>query len=168
MSTTNETRFLEWYETYKCKCRLDVIVCNNKQRWNKNKCRCECKELIDKGICDKGFIWNPSNCECESDNTCDIGEYLDYENCKCRKKLVDKLIDECTETIKEVKLAKLTFAKNENENKFSSCTIYIVLMIVIFTTFTGISIYFVYYNWSLIKNNVSCIKLGTHKDTKIW
>ena len=29
------------------------------------------------------------------------------------------------------------------------------------------AIYFVYYNWSLIKN-VSCIKLGTHKETKIW
>ena len=29
--------------------------------WNKNKCRRECKELIDKGVCDNGFIWNPSN-----------------------------------------------------------------------------------------------------------
>ena len=56
MSRTNETRFIEWHETCKCKCRLDAIVCNNKQRWNKNKCRCECKELIDKGVCDKGFI----------------------------------------------------------------------------------------------------------------
>ena len=27
-------------------CRLDPIVCNNKQKWNKNKCRCEC--LINK------------------------------------------------------------------------------------------------------------------------
>ena len=36
----------------KCKCRLDVSVCNNKQRWNENKCRCECKELIDKGVWD--------------------------------------------------------------------------------------------------------------------
>ena len=26
------------------KCRLDAIACNNKQRWNKNKCRCECKD----------------------------------------------------------------------------------------------------------------------------
>ena len=43
------------------------------------------KELIDKGICDKGFIWNPSNCECECDKNCDFSEYLDYENCKCRK-----------------------------------------------------------------------------------
>ena len=39
----------------KCKCRLDACVCN-KQRWNKDKCRCECKELIDKGVCDKEFI----------------------------------------------------------------------------------------------------------------
>ena len=30
------------------------------------------------------------NFECECDKSCDIGEYLDYDNCKCRKKLVDK------------------------------------------------------------------------------
>ena len=92
---------------------------------------------------------------------------MDYENCKCRKKLVDKLIDECTETIEEVKLAKITLTENESGNKYSSCTVYIVLMIVVFTIFTGITIYFVYYNWSLIKN-VSCIKFSTHKETKIW
>ena len=38
MSRTNETRFIEWHETCKCECRLDAIVCNNKQRWNKDKC----------------------------------------------------------------------------------------------------------------------------------
>ena len=32
----------------------------------------------------------------------------------------------------------------------------------------AITTYFVHYNWSLIKNNVSCIKFGTHKETKIW
>ena len=78
MSRTNETKFIEGYEKCKCICRLDAFVCNNKQRWNENKCRCECKELIDKGICDKGFIWNTSNCECECDKPCNIGEYLDY------------------------------------------------------------------------------------------
>ena len=85
--------------------KLFVII---KKRWNKNKCRCEYKELIDEGVCDKGFIWNPSSCECECDKTCDIGEYVDYENSKCRKKLVDQLVDECTETTQEVKLAKIT------------------------------------------------------------
>ena len=43
MSRTNETRFIKWHEKCKCKCRLDAVVCNNKQRWNKNKCRCEYK-----------------------------------------------------------------------------------------------------------------------------
>ena len=69
------------------------------------------------------------------------------------------------ETVEEVKLAKITLAENEIGYNCSSCTVYIVLIIVyivlyIFTIFTGITIYFVYYNWSLIKNNVSCIKFG--------
>ena len=76
---------IEWHKTCKCKCRLDGSVCNNKQRWN-DQLRCECKELIDKGTREKEFIWNPSNCECECDKSCDIGECLDYENCKCKKK----------------------------------------------------------------------------------
>ena len=50
----------------------------------------------------------------------------------------------------------------------SPCTMYVVLMIVIFKIFTGITTYFVYYNCSLIKNNVSCIKFGIRKETKIW
>ena len=99
MSRTNETRQIELHKTCKCKCRLDARACNNKQRWNENKCRCEFKELIDKEMCDKGFIWNPSNCECACDKLCDIGEYLDYKNCKCRYKLVDKLVEEYIENI---------------------------------------------------------------------
>ena len=80
MSRTNETKSIEWHESCKCICILNAIVCNNKQWWNKNKCRCECKELIDKGTCNKGFIWNPSNCACECDKSCDVGEYLDYSD----------------------------------------------------------------------------------------
>ena len=60
MSRANETRHKEWHETYKCKCRLDASACNNKQLWNKDKCRYERKELFDKRISDKGFILNPS------------------------------------------------------------------------------------------------------------
>ena len=56
VSGINETRRVDWPKTCKCKCRFEHSVCNNKQRWNDDKCRCECKELIDKGVCDKGFI----------------------------------------------------------------------------------------------------------------
>ena len=67
MLRTNKARHTECHETFKCKCRLDASVFNNKQRWGEDKCRSKCKELINKGMCDKGFIWNPSNCECECD-----------------------------------------------------------------------------------------------------
>ena len=92
---------IEWHETCKCTCRLDGSVCNNRQRWNDDKCRCECKELIDKGVSNKGSICNSSNCECECDKSCDVGEYLDYKNCKCKKELVDRLIEECIELLKK-------------------------------------------------------------------
>ena len=95
ISRTNKARYIKQHETCKCKCRLDASVCNNKQRWNEDKCRYESKELINKGICDKGFNWNPNNCECKCGRSCDVGEYLDYKNCKCRKRLVDKLVEEC-------------------------------------------------------------------------
>ena len=87
MSRTNKTKFIKWHEKCKCICRLDKVICNNKQKWNKGKCRCECKELIDEGVCNKRYTWNPSNCECECDKSCNISEYLDYKNCKCRKKI---------------------------------------------------------------------------------
>ena len=73
MSRTNETRHIKWHENCKCQWRLDASVCNNKQRWNKDKCNCKCKKIIDKGVCDKGFIWNLSNCKCECDKSCDVG-----------------------------------------------------------------------------------------------
>ena len=151
MSRTNETRHIKWHETCKCNCRLDPSVYNNKQRWNKYKCRCECKELIDKGVCDKEFICNSSNCECESDKSCDVGEYLNYENCKCKKKIVDKIVEECTENIEEIRLVEQTSAKNENKHKCSSSTVYIELFLIIFTINIGIGIYFVYSRWYLKK-----------------
>ena len=145
MSRTNETRHIKWHETCKCKCRLDASVCNNKQRWNDDKCRYKCKELID-----KGYAWNPSNCECECDKSCDFGEYLDYEKCKCRKRQVDELVDKCTENIDEVK----TFDKNEN--KCSSCILYIVLFSIFFTINVVIVTYFLYYRYmNHNKENVS-------------
>ena len=104
MSRTNETVHTKWHETYKCKCRLDARVFNNEQRQSDNKCQCECQELVDKGVCDKGYAWNPSNCEFVCDKSYDFGEYLDYKNCKRRKRLVDKLVEECGENGDEAKL----------------------------------------------------------------
>ena len=129
VSGVNEARRIEWHETCKCKCRFEHSVYNNKQRWNDDKCRCECKELIDKGVCDKGIIWYPSNCECECYKSCDFSEYLDYENCKCKKRLVDKLAEECTKNIQETRLVKINSTECnsvENKCKYNSWALYIV------------------------------------------
>ena len=150
MSRTNEIKNIKWHETCKWKCRLDAIVCNNKQRWNKNKCWWKCKELIDKGICDKWYAWNPSNCECECDKSCDIGEYLGYENRRCRKRMVDKLVDECYENSDEVKIV------SDSKNKCHSCILYIVLFSIFFIINVGIGAYFVYYKYiNRNKENIS-------------
>ena len=69
-----------------------------------------------------------------------------------QKKLVDKLVDECTETVEEVKLAKITLAENENSYKCSSCIVYTVLFWISFTiNVGGISAYFVYFHGYLKK-----------------
>ena len=61
----------------------------------------------------KGFIWNRSNCEWECDKSCDVVEHLDYANCKCRKKSVDKLVQECTENIDEIKITGMALLSVE-------------------------------------------------------
>ena len=104
MSRNNETLHVTLQETCACKCKLDASVCNDKQRWNSDKCRCECKKLIDKSRCviDKsrcndGFVCNPSICVCYWDNSCNPGEYLDDANCKCRKRLFEKYDEDIDE-----------------------------------------------------------------------
>ena len=62
MTLTNTAKQIEWHESCNCVCKLNSTVCNNKQKWNENKCRCEC--LVNKK-CDNDFIWNISNCEFE-------------------------------------------------------------------------------------------------------
>ena len=142
----------------KCKCRFNSSVSNSKKRWNDDKCRCECKKLINKGICDKGFIWNPSNCECECYKSCDFSEYLDYKNSKCKKSLVNKLVErrsaeECTENIDEIRLVEINSTECnsvENKCKHDSCKLYIVLFSIIFTVNIGIGSYFLCFYWYLL------------------
>ena len=99
MSKTNETRCVSWNETCACKTRVHASFCNDKQRCNKDKFRCKCKEIIDKGWCEDGFICNPSMCEFQYDKLYDVGEYVDYVNCKCRERLIDSLILECEDEV---------------------------------------------------------------------
>ena len=117
MSRTNETRHIKWNKTCKYKCKLDASVWNNK-----HKGICD-KGIFDKGICDKIFIWNPSNCECECDKSCDIGEYLDHNNCKCRKRIIDKLVEECSQNIYENEILDVIPLNAFPLNVYKKCVI---------------------------------------------
>ena len=61
--------------------------------------------------------------------------------------MVNKSVEECNETIDEVKQTKITLAENENIYKCNSCILYIVLFSIFFTINVGIGAYFVYYKY---------------------
>ena len=78
-----------------------------------------------------------------------------------QKKLVDKLVDECTETVEEVKLARITLAENGNNYKCSSCTVYIVLFWIYFTiNVGGIGAYFIYFRYTKKMLNILTLILA--------
>ena len=53
----NETRNVLWHESCKCVCRLNSPVCNSKQIWNSNTCRCDFNEDFAGIInCNKGYM----------------------------------------------------------------------------------------------------------------
>ena len=153
MSITNETRYIKWHETCKCKCRLNASLCNNKQCWNNDKCRRKCQELIDKGMCDKRFIWNPSNCRCKYDKLCDAGEYLGYKNCTCRKILIDELVEEFSENVDGSEMIYNSILNaillNDYRKICNSCTVYIILLAIFFIISISISSVFIYFHWYL-------------------
>ena len=121
-----------------CKCRLHSSICNDRQSWNNDKCKCECKEWIDKGRCGDGFIWNPSTYGCVCDKSCDIGEYLDYVNCKCKKPLINKLVEKYDkDNDGNGKIYNATLYDYRRVCK--SCTLYVVLLIMAFIINMGIS-----------------------------
>ena len=73
-----------------------------------------------------------------------------------KKRLIDKLVHECTETVAEVKPAIITLAENENSYKCSFCTAYTVLFWIFFTINVGaIGAGFVYFYWYLKKDITS-------------
>ena len=105
-----------------------------------------------------GTSWGPIFAGWECDKSCNIGEYLENSNCKFRKKIVNKLVEKCTEIIEETRLVEKTLDKNENKDECSSCTVCRVLfwLFFIFSIINvGIGIYITYYKYmSRNKENV--------------
>ena len=146
----NETRNVLWHESCKCVCRLNSSVCNNKQIWNSDTCRCDCNEgFADIINCVKGYVWNPSTCECQCNNCCKTGQYLYHKNCICKNKLLGRLIEKCTSVINET----MTNNKDNIDNCNTIQNVFIVLFSVVI--FIGIVCFcvFAYFRWFKGKNN---------------
>ena len=86
-------------------------------------------QLVLKSLCDK-----PSN----------LREYLDYENCKCRKKLVNNLVEECSENLDENEMITVTL--NNCGSVCSPCTTCILLFAIDFLIIIGISSILIYFH----------------------
>ena len=86
-------------------------------------------------------------------NLGNIGEYLNYSDCKCRKKIVDPLVEECTETIDETELVNIN-VENKNNSRCNSYVVYKVLFFIFFIISSGIIIYFVYHKYLIVLNMI--------------
>ena len=140
----NETRNVLWHESYKCVCKLNSSVCNNKQIWDSDTCRCDCNEDFAGIInCTKGYTWNPSTCECQCDMLCKPGQYLDHKNCISKNKLVGRVIAECTSIINETMMNN----NYDNDNNYNAIT---YVFIGLFSLLLLVIIFFcvfAYFKW---------------------
>ena len=135
---------------------MTSTICNDKQEWNKNKCTCECKEdLIGKLICDKGYMWNRSTCSCECDRHCEVGQYLDYKSCVCRKRIISDLIEQCTSIIDmETQNNAIAAANSESLFNMTYVALFIVFFILFILLFAGC-----FYYWCKNNNKIFTKKI---------
>ena len=140
----NETRNVLWHESCKCVCRLNSSICNSKQIWNSDTCRCVCNEDFAGIIsCTKGYMWNPSTCTCECDMSCKPGQYLDYKNCVCKNQLIGRVIGECTSLINETMMNNRDNIANESTIMNIFIRLFLVVMFIGFVCFRV----FAYFKW---------------------
>ena len=82
ISQKNTLKNISFHQSCKCGCLLDEKVCDNKQKWNKEKRRCECLKI----------------------KKCGNNSFLKVANCSCEMKKVGKLIvEECREISNDIK-----------------------------------------------------------------
>ena len=137
----NETRNVLWHKSCKCVCKLNSSVCNNKQTWNDDTCRCDCNEDFAGIInCTKGYTRNPSTCERQCDTWCKPGQYLDQTNCIFKNKLFGRVIEECTSVINETMI-------NNKDNITNNNNTYLILFIVFLIGFIVFLLGSIYYYW---------------------
>ena len=150
LTMLNETRNVLWHECCKCVCKLNSSVCNNKQIWNSNTCRCDCNQDFA-GMINfaKGYTWNPSTCECQCDMWCKPSQYLDHKNCVCKNELSGRLIEECTSVINETMINNRDNIDNDNTVWKIFIGLFSVVIFIVVVCFCV----FIYFKWFKGKYN---------------
>ena len=127
----NEARRALQHESFKCVCRLNSSVCNSKQIWNSDTCRCDCNEDFAGIInCDKGYTWNTSTFECQCDMWCKPGQYLDNKKSISKNKLIGRVTAECTNIIKETMMNNKNNIANDNTTINTFIGLFSVVMFI--------------------------------------
>ena len=121
ISRKSVKRNINFHQSCKCGCLLDEKVCNNLQKWNKEKCRCEC---LKNENCSGNSFCNAINCGCEME--------------KAAALIVE---EECiVETSEKIENKTVTLIK-----KIENCKLFVpssILFVCVSITITDIMIYF--------------------------
>ena len=132
----NEARNVLWHESCKCVCRLNSSICNSKQIWNSDTCKCDCNEDFARIMTsNKGYMWNPSTYACECEMWCKPDQYLDYKKCVCKNKLMGKVISECTSLINETMVNNKMSITNDDTIENIFIGLFSVLLFIGITCF---------------------------------
>ena len=126
LSKKNVLKNVSFHQGCKCGCLLDEKVCNNLQKWNKDKCRCECLKIKKFKI---GNSWNVNNCRCEmkklaaltkSERSLESERFIETKECDVQTDKI-KSVSECkafpeNKTITLIKKVKDCNRNNINRN----------------------------------------------------
>ena len=78
------------YTSCHLKCIRNKSVCNQYQKWNDFKCKCDCKYTkVNAQLCCSPEVWNDNDCNCACPflpRVCSERQYWDNEACKCECK----------------------------------------------------------------------------------
>ena len=105
-----------------------------------------------------------------NNKSCAIGEYLDYNlNCKCRKKIIDKLVEEWSENIdgNEMVYNETLDIISSSDNKTSdSCVVYVILFSAFLITSISMAVHiylFLYLkNKSTNSHHFGCLNINDY------
>ena len=108
MTRTNKTRFIEWHKNINVsvdQMQLFLIINKNGIKINADV---NAKNYLIKEHTIKDLFGILVTVNASVINLV-ISVTIQTMNCKCKKNIADKLIDECTETIEVTKLVNITF-----------------------------------------------------------